>query len=239
MGRAPTLALTANRQAAGLPTGISLSITTSDAFQYCVDTRRRHEDVSLYVFSRLLSLMSEVIVEHGEALQARGVLSLGPGDRSLADRSEARELRWFTYSLNRGDEDRRLEADPDMVALIGFHCNVYFFSGYFYPTDDPPGGVRYELDGRGIWRRTGPGPYFDVKGEPAFQGPVPPAYHVLSPLPPMPPANDTGEPRRVRRPSRQAVGGPAVAGVGAAAAAAAAVGADAAGFDPPPGGGAP
>lgn len=191
LGRSPRRPLEANRQAAGLPTGVTLSITTSDAFQYCVDRRRRNADVTPFVYSRLLSAVSEKIVEYGDELQARGILSLGGED--LTPRWSSGEFRWFSYSLDPQDFDLRHRVDRDMSMLIGFHCNVYFFSGFFYPTDDPPGGVRYRLDEQGLWQRSGSGPYFDVTGEPAFEGvSTPPAFHVLSPYPANPAKDDSG-----------------------------------------------
>jgi len=170
VGRSPTVPLTAAALSSGSPTGVSVSLTTSDAFQYCVDGRRRSADVSQTVFSRLLAAMGEKILQHRAALIERGTIRVSP-DFNLTERFSSGDLRWFTYSRDPRDNDEaRGSADLNLTGLIGFHCNVYFFSGYFYPSDDPPGSVAYRLNRRGLWEPIGTGSVFVIRGADTFVG---------------------------------------------------------------------
>jgi len=194
------LSLSANRRAAGKPVGVSVSLTTSDAFQYCVDGRLRRNDVTGYIYPFVLQVLARVIVEHVPGLIEKKVLDFaGHEPKRISEWSG--EYTWFSLAEQASDED--------YGRMVSMHCNVYFFSGYFYPSDDPPGSVAYRLDvtgfnstdpfnrtGHVVWTELSTGsslPLFHTGG---FAEPFDnlPSMAVNAPLENMPPVPGVGRP---------------------------------------------
>lgn len=139
---APTrrrMSLSANRGASGLPVGFSLSLTTSDAFQFCVDGRMRRSQDTGFIFPFSLSAMTESILEHIDEITRLGILDFG--GRDPFERNYEGERRWFT--LTYGSIGATGTGFEDLVSM---HCNVYFFSGFFYPSEEGLASVRFRLN---------------------------------------------------------------------------------------------
>ncbi|GAB0494555.1 hypothetical protein MMPV_005849 [Pyropia vietnamensis] len=136
------MSLSANRAAAGLPIGISLSLTTSDAFQFCVDGRMRRSQDTGFIFPHSLAAMTESILEHIDDITAQGILDFG--DRDPFERNLEGERKWFSLTYGGFSSD-----DADFEQLVSMHCNVYFFSGYFYPLEEGLASVRFKLQDTG------------------------------------------------------------------------------------------
>lgn len=109
-------------------------------------------------FSILTAFMSELLL-HAENLQERGILDFNGASFSVLQSESILVYKRF---------------GPDAIA--DFFCNVYFFSGYFYPSADKANiKYRYNKNLNSRWEQTGSGPYYTVfswqKGAPQLIGP--------------------------------------------------------------------
>lgn len=96
----------------------------------------------------LRDMLTESLLSNANVLEKNGVLSAEVGS--------------ITFGLNFG---LPTGSTPDEIQeTASFLCNVYFFSGVFFPKEQPL-DVRYSLSGNGItmkWQKTGNGPYHFV-----------------------------------------------------------------------------
>lgn len=93
-----------------------------------------------------------IIGPHGPALQRLGILNFG--GMNVSDPKDA-EILFPLF--------RQITRDFSVRDVLDMYCNVYLFSGYFYPATK--GEIRYKFivthKGRaGLWQRSGNGPYF-------------------------------------------------------------------------------
>lgn len=119
-------------------------------FDACQTTFSRRNPVVDSAFA------SELLL-HAKELEQRGILDFNGQEYNILKKSQ-----------------QKLKADY----FIDFYCNVYFFSGFFYPSLDKADiSYRFESKGRGVWEKTGKGPYYSAytwdKAAPLLQGPDP------------------------------------------------------------------
>lgn len=102
-----------------------------------------------------------IISSHGHELERRGILDFG--GMNISNPEDSDKLFPAFRSITR---------DFSVRDVIDMYCNVYLFSGYFYPATK--GEIRYKfmlaqnrLVGR--WHRSGRGPYFPAHYEEWFQ----------------------------------------------------------------------
>ncbi|KAI0564736.1 hypothetical protein FGB62_24g223 [Gracilaria domingensis] len=118
--------------------------------QNALVSRCRKSSFGLPLF--LTEYFRKVFVHHYMDLKLRGILDYGGYD----PQNEAHSYilwpgyRWGHENITR---DMRMVDQADML------CNVYMFSGYFYPSTST--GIRYRFNGEKYeWERTGAGPYY-------------------------------------------------------------------------------
>lgn len=102
-------------------------------------------------------LMYSHLRKHATELAERGTLDFGdfpPGNAQF----DALQV------VHQGFRFRRF-GGGDYVASMGFACNVYLYSGFFYPTaGDPAPDIRYRFDfPTKAWLAVGTGPYFTTR----------------------------------------------------------------------------
>lgn len=100
----------------------------------------------------MLKFFRSAMLNHSSELEARGILRFGGLD------PKAGENVGLFYPLYRVGN---WNATIDLVVtdVVDMYCNVYMFSGYFYPVTK--GDIRYAFDSTQFrWRRVGNGPYF-------------------------------------------------------------------------------
>ncbi len=100
-------------------------------------------------------LIGEALKEHASKLQERGILDFAdfpPGNPRYDP------LALISYGFNHTDRYDQ----GDYYKATSFACNVYFYSGYFYPTEGNPDiRYRFEISNRS-WVETGRGPYYEL-----------------------------------------------------------------------------
>ncbi len=92
---------------------------------------------------------------HSKALVDHGVLDFGgfPPGHPRVDALSAIEHGFNHTSIGGGD----------YVAGMAFACNVYFYTGYFYPTEGAP-DIRYRYEHvNKSWVQTGSGPFYTTR----------------------------------------------------------------------------
>lgn len=100
----------------------------------------------------LYRFFREQMKEHSSNLEQRGILNFGQYD---AKNISHEHLLWPTFraGFNNASEDFK------MADVLDMFCNVYLFSGYFYPSTAPD--VRFSFNGPSLrWTRSGKGPYY-------------------------------------------------------------------------------
>lgn len=94
--------------------------------------------------STLPRIIRSELYEHAEKLEAKGILDFAGGNYSA-----------LLINLS----DRRSNSRH----FMDFYCNVYFFSGFFYPNlDNANISYRYSGKAPNFWEKAGSGPYFSA-----------------------------------------------------------------------------
>ncbi|PXF49898.1 hypothetical protein BWQ96_00058 [Gracilariopsis chorda] len=100
----------------------------------------------------VLDFFRSTIAHHAPNLKVAGIVDYG--DYNPTD-EEHRYILWPSY--RRGFKNK--STDTMMLDMADMFCNVYMFSGYFYPSTSP--GIKYRFNSEDYtWVRTGAGPYY-------------------------------------------------------------------------------
>lgn len=134
--------------AAVLSPSIQIKMYKSRMFSACQSTVTRRDPVVDLMFASELLLFAK-------GLDDRGILDFNGRNYSVLNQTQ------------RGSNTR---------SQIDFFCNVYFFSGFFYPSlDNASISYRYEAESEEKWVKSGEGPYYTVyswsEDDPLLHGP--------------------------------------------------------------------
>ncbi|CAN8065516.1 unnamed protein product [Agarophyton chilense] len=104
----------------------------------------------------IVSLFVDEIQKYAEELEGQGIL-----DFNDEDKEKAIGVDWYRV---------------DSQKFFDFCCNVYFFSGFFYPSrDNADISYRFDHDTAERWMKTGSGPYYSAftwsSDDPVISGP--------------------------------------------------------------------
>jgi len=164
LGRSPPIVLNGSAAAAGADISVRVDLVAAHILESCVVKARD------FNFGHV-QLLTEEISDHAVALAAFGVLDFdgaNPEGETVTGQYEEPFFDKYMWLVPPGfDTDVELQALVAKSAHIDFLCNVYLFSGFFYPTA-PGTDVRFRLDWRRVgefpvWRKIGRGPYFQTE----------------------------------------------------------------------------
>ena len=156
IGRDGAIPVMANRSEAGLPSGLSINVVMSRLYAFCfVDSVRNLATVQ--------SLFVAELERNAKALVDAGILKFDDSV-PLNDSEKVTTALW----VQPGDQEDTLGGKE-----IDFYCNVYFFSGFFYPTEPKKPDVRYvhKMKFPQQWDRVedSKGPYFELLRQPSIK----------------------------------------------------------------------
>lgn len=162
LGSNPRIVLNGTAAAAGRDVVVQAELVTANVLESCVVKPMNTP------LERVLTMVDQIL-KYSPALQAAGVLDFDEADPMGGYIPSPDGDKWDRFKWLRPpayDTDVELQVLGAKSAYLDFLCNVYLFSGFFYPA--PPGtGVRFSLDWRGPsypkWRKTGSGPYFQTQ----------------------------------------------------------------------------
>lgn len=162
LGSAPQIVLNGTAAAVGKDVVAQVELVTANVLESCIV---KPMDAPL---ERVLTLVSQ-LWKYSAGLQREGVLDYDGADPTGGFIQLVAGDEWDIYKWLRPpayDTDVELQVLGAKSSYVDFLCNVYLFSGFFYPA--PPGtSIRFTLDWRGTsypkWRKSGDGPYFQTQ----------------------------------------------------------------------------
>lgn len=100
----------------------------------------------------ILRFFREEIKRHSRELEARGILHFNSVDPNNGT-NDGLLFPFYRYGYF------NTTMDLTVFDIVDMYCNVYMFSGYFYPSK--PADIRFEFDSQIYrWKRLGEGPYY-------------------------------------------------------------------------------
>lgn len=100
----------------------------------------------------VLDFFRSAISHHAVKLKVMGIIDYGDYN---PQREEDGYILWPSYRRGYKNKSR----DTTMQDMADMFCNVYMFSGYFYPSTSS--GIKYRFNSENYtWERTGTGPYY-------------------------------------------------------------------------------
>ncbi|GAB0496325.1 hypothetical protein MMPV_007637 [Pyropia vietnamensis] len=160
IGATPQILLNGTAAEAGKDVVVQAEVVTANVLESCI-IKPMNTPVE-----RVLTLVHQIF-EHSARLQEEGVLDFDGANVAggwLDDGASWDIFKWLRPPAF--ETEVELQVLGAKSAYLDFLCNVYLFSGFFYPAP-PDTNIRFRLDHRGPsypkWRKAGSGPYFQTE----------------------------------------------------------------------------